>query len=105
MTFGTLWLIFNIMGNLKSPVAILMQVLGTAAPFFVLAFMARRWPRIAGVLLLATAVTLMIFFGWHDFTSPDLVNQPVVMILFLGPLVGSGIALLRTGVFETREEE
>ena len=86
LSFGTLWALFNIIGNLKSPVAMLMQVLVTAAPFFVLAFVAKHWPRVTGVLLLCASVAFMIFFGWHNkFTSPDLVTQLVVMLLFLGP--------------------
>ena len=71
-----------------------------AAPFFVLAFVAKRWPRTAGVLLLAASIALMFFFGWHDFANPELVTQLLVMLLFLGPLVGNGIALLRPGVVE-----
>jgi len=105
LSFGSLWALFNIFGNLKHPVAMLMQLLVAAAPFFVLAFVAKRWPRTAGALLLAASVALMIFFGWHDFSTPDLVNQLVVMLLFLGPLVGSGIALLRPRMVETRTEE
>jgi hypothetical protein len=104
LCFGTLWALFNIFDNLKHPVAMLMHLLVAAAPFFVLAFVAKRWPRSAGILLLAASVALMIFFGWHDFSSPDLVTQLVVMLLFLGPLVGSGIALLRPGVVERRPE-
>jgi hypothetical protein len=105
LTFGSLWALFNIFGNLKHPVAMLMQLLGTAAPFFVLAFTAKRWPRVTGVLLITASVAFMIFFGWHDFTSPDLVTHLLVMLLFLGPLVGSGIALLRPGVVERSVEE
>jgi hypothetical protein len=105
LTFGSLWALFNIFSNLKHPVAMLMQVLGTAAPFFVLAFTAKRWPRVTGVLLLAASIAFMIFFEWHDFTSPNLVTHLLVMLLFLGPLVGSGIALQRPGMVETRVEE
>ena len=95
LAFGSLWALFNIFSNMKNPVAMLMQLLVTAAPFFVLALLAKRWPRISGVLLLAVSITFTIFFGWHDFTSPDLVTHLLVMLLFLGPLIGSGIALLR----------
>ena len=105
LSFGTLWAIFNILGNLKHPVTMLMQVLGTAAPFFVLAFLAKRWPRVTGALLLAAAVAFMILFGWHDFTSPDLVTHLLVSLLFLGPLVGSGIALLVPGIVDRRIEK
>lgn len=105
LSFGTLWALFNIFGNMKHPVAMLMQLLIGAAPFFVLAFAAKRWPRIAGVLLLAASIALMFFFGWHDFNNPELVTQLLVMLLFLGPLVGSGIALLRPGIVDRRTEE
>jgi len=105
LTFGVLWLLFNIAGNLKNPVSMLMQVLFTAAPFFVLAFTARRWPRITGLLLLAASVAFVVFFGWYEIQPSGLVNQLVIMTLFLGPLLVSGIALLRPRSAETSKEE
>ena len=46
--FGSVWLLFNIISNLgpewTGPTALIMQSL-LAAPFFILAYVARRWPR------------------------------------------------------------
>jgi hypothetical protein len=51
--FGCAWGIFNILGNLRNPIAMIMQLLVTTAPFFALAFISRRWPRVAGGLLVS----------------------------------------------------
>lgn len=95
LTFGTAWGIFNILGNLQSPVGMLMQLLVTTAPFFLLAFASRRWPRLSGVLLLAISLALL---GWYFYPGnasrmPLLVKVSTAM-LFLGPLAASGAALV-----------
>jgi hypothetical protein len=93
IVFGCVWGVFNVLGDLTQPVTMLMQLLVTTAPFFVLAFVSRRWPRVAGVLLLA----LSTFFLWKYFTGFRhllLLVKFGTVILFAGPLVASGVALL-----------
>ena len=92
--FGIAWLLFNIADSLHDFVALVMQSL-LAAPFFVLALVARRWPRLAGVLLLAAAISLFFFLGFHRRGPAELVDSGLVLILFLGPLVAGGVALLQ----------
>lgn len=93
LAFGCGWLLFNIAGNLHSPVGMLMQVLVTTAPFFGLAWFAGRWPRVAGALLIAAAIAFFYFF--HFFRRQfGAVTDAVTVVLFIGPLLGSGVALL-----------
>ncbi len=63
ITFGSVWLVFAIISNLGPewtgwPALLLTPLL--AAPFFVLAWLSGRWPRIAGVMLLAVSVFLFV---------------------------------------------
>ncbi len=93
VVFGSAWGVFNILGNLHSAVGMAMQLLITTVPFFVLAFGSRRWPRLAGVLLVAlSCVFAYLYFSGFD--RLPLVVKMSVAVLFLGPLVTSGIALL-----------
>ena len=96
LIFGGAWGVFNILGNLESPVGMLMQLLVTTAPFFLLAYAARRWPKVAGTLLLAVSVALFWFFYLRR--GPGGLSPVViagVTVLLLGPMILSGIALLR----------
>jgi hypothetical protein len=92
--FGTCWLLFNVVSNLDSFEILFMQVLFTAVPFFVLAWMTRRWPRVTGVLLLTAAGSFFWFFRLFRREHMGLITDGVVFILFLGPLIASGVALL-----------
>lgn len=94
--FGAIWLVFNIIGNLQSPVALVMQCL-VAVPFFALAYVARRWPRVAGGLLVVASAFFFYFFRLYRVFGPQPleVGRPIVIVLFVGPLLASGIALLR----------
>lgn len=92
--FGSGWGVFNILGDLAHPVAMIMQLLVTTSPFFILAYASRRWPRVAGAVLLVAS----IFFVWfiHRFQPPQqsFVVSAGVLVLFVGPLFTSGLALL-----------
>ena len=92
LIFGCAWLLFNVLGNLEHPMALVMQSL-LAAPFFALAWSSRRWPRATGVLLLLAAAFFCRFFGLHEIL-PDRIHRLTTGILFLGPLVAAGVALL-----------
>ena len=75
-----------------------------ALPFFLLAFLGRRWPRVAGAILMAAAAFFVYFFGWYKVGLSGFVNQTVTMIIFIGPLIASGVALLGPGAEEARPE-
>ena len=94
--FGCAWLAFTIASNVGREwsgwPALLLHPLLTA-PFFVLAWLARRRPQVTGILLLAASVCFFFLFRMH--TEVDL--EGVVPIFFLGPLLASGVALLAEG--------
>ena len=98
IAFGSVWLVFTIVSNLGPEwtgwAALLLHPL-LAAPFFVLAWLSGRWPRIAGVLLLAVSIFFFQFFGLFSEGIEAVASD--VFILFLGPLLASGVALLCTG--------
>ncbi len=105
--FGSVWLVFAIITNLGPEwtgwAALLLSPL-LAVPFFVLARLSSRRPRVAGILLLAASVLFfLLFYMPVIFGRGGLgeVTDGVVFILFLGPLFASGVALLGAG--EERE--
>lgn len=94
LLYGAAWLLFNILGNLKQPLAMFLQCLLTV-PFFAGAWLARRWPRTTGGLLLGAAVFFFVFIGrLHIARGFALVVSAITLLLFVGPLLASGIALL-----------
>ncbi|MBT3254633.1 MAG: hypothetical protein HN995_11920 [Candidatus Marinimicrobia bacterium] len=99
--FGWVWLVFNIVGNLTDPIALIMQSL-VAMPFFLLAYVAKRWPQIAGVVLIAVSAFFFYFFHLYEIFGPNPLEKGrgMVIILFMGPLLVSGIILLRNRVVE-----
>ena len=105
--FGSVWLVFTIASNVGSEwsgwAALLLHPL-LASPFFVLGWLSGRRPRIAGILLLAVSVCLFLLFGWWR-GNLGLVTVGVTFILFFGPLLVSGVALLCTGKKSERSED
>ena len=105
--FGSVWLIFVIASNVGSEwsgwVALLLHPL-LVAPFFFLAWLSSRWPRVSGILLLVIAI---FFFQLLDMFRRDmgLVTEGITFILFLGPLLASGVALIGSGKNECSESE
>ena len=96
--FGWVWLVFNIVGNITEPIALIMQSL-LAAPFFILAYGSKRWPKIAGVVLIAVSAFFFYFFHLYEIFGPNPLEKGrgMVIVLFMGPLLASGIILLRNG--------
>lgn len=94
--FGWVWLVFNIVGHLYDPIALIMQSL-LALPFFLLAYIATRWPRIAGILLILASCFFFYLFHLYEIFGPDPLGRGrgMVIVLFIGPLLFSGIILLR----------
>jgi hypothetical protein len=93
--FGFCWLAFTQADAGGRPLDMLMAAL-PSLPFFALAWLARRWPKPAGVLMIAVAAALYMFFGfWSEARSGGLIVNTGVAVLLCGPLVGCGLALLR----------
>ena len=65
-----------------------------SAPFFLLAWTAGRRPRTTGALLVAASVFFVHFFGLFRNDHLSLMTQGVTFVLFVGPLLASGIALV-----------
>lgn len=97
ISFGLAWLVFTILSNTGSEWTGWKNLgLHTilALPFFFSAWLSTRWPRVTGVLLLAAAIFFGYFFGSFDFDLQKLIDRSFVLILFIGPLFASGVALL-----------
>jgi len=94
--FGWVWLAFNVIGHLHDLMALVMQSL-LALPFFLLAYTAKRWPRIAGILLISAASFFFYFFSLYEIfgAAPLERGRGMVIVLFIGPLLVSGIILLK----------
>ncbi len=96
--FGSVVLVFTIISNLGSEwtgwAALLLHPL-LASPFFGLAWLAGRRPRVSGILLLAVFGAFLVLFGVPRAARPLEMTDGVVEIFVLGPLLASGIALLR----------
>ncbi len=100
ISFGTAWLVFVILSNTGSQwsgwLGLLMQSL-LVVPFFVWCWTASRWPKLTGIMLLATAASLFWFLGMFQRPKGNLIGQAITFTLFLGPLIASGVALLAGG--------
>ncbi|MCA9754703.1 MAG: hypothetical protein KDA27_02795 [Candidatus Eisenbacteria bacterium] len=96
IAFGLVWLAFNVVGHLAHPMELLMQSL-LAVPFLLAAWLVPRWPRVVGVLLLGLGAFFSWLFHLYEIVGPTplALGRGVVLILFVGPLLASGIALLR----------
>lgn len=96
-SFGTAWFLFAVAGTLAVEwggwVELLLSPL-LSAPFFLAASFVPRMPRRTGVVLLGIAVFFVWFFGLFQRDNFSLVTQGVTFILFVGPLLASGLALL-----------
>jgi hypothetical protein len=97
VVFGSFWLMFVVLSHIQEPAGLLMESL-VVLPFFALAWLVRRWPRVGGVLLLGVAVGTTIlfrFFRIQDVAPDDLLAKVLTFVLFEVPLLASGLALLR----------
>lgn len=97
LVFGSFWLVFNILAGEGNWMTSFMQSL-LAMPFFLLAWGARYRPRICGAILLVGSVFFFHFFGLEEVFSgdPTLMGRVPVIVLFIGPLLASGLALMAT---------
>lgn len=94
--FGTFWLLFVLLSHGNEPAALAMEALVVPVPFFLLAWLSRRFPRASGAALLLLVGAGAWFFGVfrHRPDGRYLVVLPVVLFLLL-PLACAGVGLLR----------
>lgn len=108
--FGCAWLVFAVLSNTGKEwtgwTALLLHPL-LVAPFFLVAWSSQRYPRPSGVLLLVISLFLLQFFGAFRMTGENFINKTLVLILFVGPLLAAGVALvaLRAEVAGLKEED
>lgn len=98
LIFGGVWLLFTVLSSIgeeEPGLALLMQSL-IVLPFFGLAWLGGRWPKAAGIVLLACTVFFAHFFGLGRLVDDPLSHgRTVAMVLFLGPLASAGLAFLQ----------
>lgn len=111
-SFWALFVIASLVGDFRLPRSsqdVWMGLLGLGAgimfvaPFFILAWTVWRWPRGTGYGLIAVAMFLFVVLFR---TSPNLQWSTVVMtrMMLVGPLLATGIALLREVSAEAGEQ-
>lgn len=93
LLYGGAWLAFVAASHLPQPKVFLMESLLTL-PFFAGAWLSRRFPRSTGLLLLALSGVLGFFLlRLHMARHFAMVVSAVTLLLFIGPLAASGLAL------------
>jgi hypothetical protein len=99
VAFGLFWFLFVFASHITEPMALLMESL-VVLPFFILAWLAKRWPRIAGTILLLVAMFCFYLFRLYEIVGPDPLGRGrgFVIVFFFAPLFVSGILLLKTPI-------
>lgn len=105
---GTCWLIFIVASNTGQEWGGIGQLLISsliALPFFILAVLSRFYPRIAGALLLLASAGFMEFFGFFRQEEFSIVTQAITFLMFIGPLLGAGFALVASPKVDDDDSE
>ena len=106
IVFGSFWAVFVLAHlvseppSLSNPESLLGLLMGFVfvAPWFVLAYIAGRRPRLTGVLLLVVSAVFLLMVAPTWFArSLEVSSMLVTAVLLIVPLAASGIALLREG--------
>jgi hypothetical protein len=96
MVYGAFWAVFVVADVVSEPSALgALMAVAFVAPYFLLAWMAGRWPRLTGILLIAISA---IVYGWLFDFGREFTEQPsqiLTFVLLLVPMISCGIALLR----------
>jgi hypothetical protein len=97
VSFGSAWLVFTLVSNTggewRGWMPLLLHPLLTL-PFFALAWLSGRWPRVTGVLLLVAAAAFLQLFGMFRRDHLAMINEAVTFVLFIGPLIACSLALV-----------
>jgi hypothetical protein len=93
LAFGLFWLAFVVLSHALEPAALLLEGLLVPLPFLLGAWLAGRWPRLVGVVLLGMSVFALFFFNIAQRAATDESSLLTALLLPL-PLAVVGLALL-----------
>jgi len=91
--FGGVWFVFVLLSHINEPKDLFMGSL-VVLPFFILAWLSLRWPRIAGILIVSLGIFCFFLFGMYKFDPARFMTRVLVFLLFICPLLVAGLALL-----------
>ena len=91
--FGSLWFVFVLLSHGNEPLTALMESL-VVLPFFILAWVSLRWPRVAGALIVALGMVCFFLFRMYQFDRIGFMTTFLTFLLFICPLLVAGLALL-----------
>jgi len=97
LSFGIFWLVFTVLSHGNEPVVVLIEGGTVAVPLILAAFLARRWPRIIGLLLVAASIAAVVHYHLIPTMglTPERVFGKIGLIILLPlPLALMGLALL-----------
>jgi len=97
LSFGVFWLVFVVLSHGNEPGPLFAEAGLVAVPFILAAFLAKRWPRVIGLLLLAAGIAAIFFFHLippAGATPERMFGKIGVIILLPLPLALMGLALL-----------
>jgi|FLOH01.1.fsa_nt_gi hypothetical protein len=91
--FGSLWFVFVVLSHGNEPLTALMESL-VVLPFFILAWVSLRWPRVAGALIVTLGIFCFFLFRMYQFDRIGFMSTFLTFLLFICPLLVAGLALL-----------
>ena len=91
--FGSLWLVFILLSHAGDPISLFMESL-VVLPFFILAWVSLRWPRVAGALIVTLGIFCFFLFRMYQFDRIGFMSTFLTFLLFICPLLVAGLALL-----------
>ena len=95
VALGLFWAAFVVLSHGSEPVAMLTEGAVVVVPFLLGAYLCRRWPRLAGLLILAVAALAVYFFRLYEPQSAQRVFTKLFVVLLIPlPLAALGLALI-----------
>jgi hypothetical protein len=99
-TIGFFWLVFAILSHGNHPLTAVIEGTAVAGPFIASALLSRKWPRVAGLILIVLSIGALFFFHLiplRPIPATRLFAQLFVVILIPVPMAAVGLALMGRG--------